>query len=116
MNITRDGDRFTLVSTSGQTMTIGNAELYQLAVLAKDYADRIQQTSLRGGSGIAVTPITSAGVGVDMHHTEVNLRLRDVGFEQAYSVPLDVAKGLIIGLTKQVTLIEADAAKRGKAQ
>lgn len=118
MKITHLGNsRFEMESMSGQKMTVNQSELSQLALIAKDYADQLRQNAAGKVAAMSTVPVASGVVSIDMHHTQVILRLRDAGgFEQAFCLPHDLAKGMIVGLTNQVNLIEEDAAKRGQSQ
>jgi hypothetical protein len=111
IKLLEDG-KFLLESMSGQKITVNKIELSQLAKLADSYKDQPQQSSARGVRKIVVTPVTDWVVSVDTHHTEVILRLRHPGFEEAYSVPLHLAKGMAMGLTDQTTFIEKQMAQR----
>lgn len=112
------GSRFELETMSGQKMTINQNELSQLALIAKDYADQLRQNAAGQVTAMSTVRVTSGTVSIDRHHTEVILRLRETeeGFEQAFCITHDLAKGMIIGLTNQVNLIEEQAAKRGRTQ
>jgi len=118
VKITHLGDsRFEMESMSGQKMTVNQNELAQLALIAKDYADQLRQNEAGQVTALSTVRVTSGTVSIDRHHTEVILRLREIdGLEQAFCLPHDFAKSMIIGLTNQVNLIEEATAKRGRAQ
>jgi hypothetical protein len=119
MKITHLGNgRFEMESMTGQKMTVNQNELSQLALIAKDYADQLRQNAAGKVAAMSTVRVTSCTVGIDMHRTEVILRLREIkgGSGQAYCLPHDLAKGMIVGLTNQVNLIEEEAAKRGRSQ
>lgn len=111
------GGRFEMKSISGQKMTVNQSEISQLALIAKDYADRLQRNEAGQVTAVAIVRVADGVVSVDRHHTEVILRLRDAGgFEQAFCLSPDFAKSMIVGLTNQVNLIEEAAASRGRTQ
>jgi hypothetical protein len=111
------GSRFEMESMSGQKMTVNQNELAQLALVARDYADQLRQNEAGQVTALSTVRVTSGTVSIDRHHTEVILRLREAGgFEQAFCLPHDFAKNMIVGLTNQVNLITETAAKRGKHQ
>jgi len=113
MKITRTSEgRFLLEAISGQTMSVNQIELTQLATVAKGCVNDVQRLASRGPIGMSTVQAIRVVVSIDMHHTEVILRLFDGGSEQAYTLARGLAKQVVVGLTNQVDRIEEEANTR----
>lgn len=105
LKLTDDNSHYVLEARSG-TVTLSLQEMDHLAALIDQMRDQLRQSTSRAANALATTRISKATVSIDMHHTEVILRLQDRGFEHAYALPPDVARGVRDGISFQLEGIE----------
>lgn len=110
--LTPDQRHYEIELDSGKTVTLSFGEIDQLGATLDHVRSQLRQSLSRGASPIATTRITEAIVSIDMHHTEVILRLKDRGFEHSYTLAPDTAQSVRDGITYQLEGIEQAKARR----
>jgi hypothetical protein len=112
MKLTDDRSHYILETMSGRSITLSLSEMDQLAALIDQLRSQLKPSSSRVSGAMATTRISDVVVGIDRHHTEVILRLKDQGFEHAYVLSSDTARGLRDGINFQLEGIETAKNKR----
>lgn len=110
-----DDGKYVLEAMSGQTISLTVTEVVALAQILDRFQDQIKPMPSPGApKPIATTRISKGVVGLDVHHTEVIVRLQDRGFEQAYAMAPDVAADMRDGLSVKLEEIRFAQGRRTK--